>query len=205
MKIIDKLRSTLKINKRLFLFLVVFILIGILSGTIFSLILSPSDQRLTEVYLNTFFQNINNFTSKETLLNILITTLGFSFLIYLFGISVIGFVIILFMLFGKAFVLGFTISSIINVFKTKGVIYALLYVFPHHIINLLLLLILSGMALTFSFKIIINLFKEKKIDFSNLKKYNAVLLIVLMFQTINCFYEVLFVPKILSLILPLFN
>lgn len=200
-KIINKAKNVLKINKKLFVFLLVLVIIGIISGTVLSLMLNDNDQKLVTDYLNSFFSNTNNINTTSTLINTLIMTLGFCILIYLLGISVIGFVIILFMLFGKAFVLGFSLGTIITTYKIKGIIYALIYIFPHHVINLIMFIILSGMALIMSFKIINNITKEKKIDFSGIKKYNYVLLITLGVLLLTSIYEVYAMPNILNLCL----
>lgn len=200
-KIINKAKNALKINKKLFAFLLVLVIIGIISGTVLSLMLNDNDQKLVTDYLNSFFSNTNNINTTNTLINTLIMTLGFCILIYLLGISVIGFVIILFMLFGKAFVLGFSLGTIITTYKMKGIIYALIYIFPHHVINLIMFIILSGMALIMSFKIINNITKEKKIDFSGIKKYNYVLLITLGVLLLTSIYEVYAMPNILNLCL----
>lgn len=200
-KTIDKLKNILKINKSLFIFLLVIVIIGIISGSVLSLLLNSDDQKLVTEYLGNFFNNISHLDKNNTLINTLIMTLGFSILIYLLGISVIGFIIILFMLFGKAFILGFSIASIIKCFKLKGVLYAFIYIFPHHIVNLIIYILLSAFALIVSFKIIINLYKNKKIDFSFIKKYNYVLLISLIILFIMTIYEVYFMPNILEYII----
>lgn len=202
-KIIDKLKNMLKINKNLFIFLLVLSIVGIISGTVLSLMLNNDDQKLVTEYLGNFFNNTNKLESSKTLINTLIMTLGFSVLIYLLGISVIGFIIILFMLFGKAFVLGFSVGAIIQTYKIKGILYALIYVFPHHIINLMFFIILSAFALVLSFKIIGNITKYKKIDFSGMKRYNTVFLITIITLTITSLYEVAVMPKLCGIVITL--
>jgi stage II sporulation protein M len=200
-KIMDMLKNKLKINKKLFIFLLVLVIIGIASGAILSLNLNIEDQKLVKNYLNNFFNNINNLDTKNTLINTLITTLGFSILIYLLGFSVVGLVIVLFMLFGKAFILGFSVSSIISIYKIKGIIYALIYIFPHHIINIFLFIILSGISLIISFKIINGLLKDKKIELPNMNKYNYTLLITLFIEILMVLYEIYLMPIVMNIII----
>ena len=169
-KTLDKLKKYLKINKYLFTFLLCLVVIAIISGTILSLSLNENDNKLVENYLGNFFNNINTLDKKNTLINTLLMTLGFSIVIYLLGLSVIGFIVIIFMLFGKAFVLGFSMGSIIKVYGIKGIIYSIAYIFPHHIINILLYIILSGISLIISFKII-NILLKGKDKMPKLKKY----------------------------------
>ena len=197
-KLINKAKNVLKINKKLFAFLLTLVIIGVISGATLSLMINAEDQKLVSEYLGNFFNNTSSLDTTNTIINTLIMTIGFSLLIYLLGISVIGFVIILFMLFGKAFVLGFSVGSIITTYKIKGIVYAFIYVFPHHIINLILFIILSGIALVMSFKIINNITKEKKIDFTGIKKYNKVFLITICILLLTSLYEVYIMPKVLS-------
>lgn len=200
MKIINKIKKTLKINKKLFIFLFVFSLIGIISGSFLSVTINSDEKKIVCDYLNTFFVNLSS-SSKKEFLNILISTLGLTTIIYILGISVIGFIIILFILFGKSFIIGFSIGSFINIYKLKGIIYMFVYIFPHQIINFFLFIIISGMALVISFKIISSLTKEKKIDFKGINKYTKSFIIILIIQFILALYETFLMPKVFSFII----
>ena len=135
-KYMDKLRSNIRINKNLFVFLIVIIAVGVASGSVFVTILNDSDKTMVSDYLNNFFNNLNsnNLNYNGTLINTLIFTIGLAILIWALGISIIGFILILLFLFTKSFALGFSIGSIIINFNFKGVLVALAYVVPHHII-----------------------------------------------------------------------
>lgn len=204
-KILTRIKKSLKINKKLFIFLSVLSLIGIISGSILALMLNSADEKLVTNYLSEYLLNIQNNDSKEIFINSLTGVFIFSSVIYLSGLSVVGFFIILLALFWKMFVLGFSVSSIINLYGLKGIIYSFFYIFPHQVIYLFLLLIFSGTALSFSFKIISNLFKERKIDFSGIKKYNIILFLILIFGIVLALYESLLIPKILSFIVNFFK
>ena len=62
-----KLIKRIHFNKNMFVFLFSFILIGIISGSIFSLMLSENDKILVNNYLNSF---INNLPKKSIKLDI---------------------------------------------------------------------------------------------------------------------------------------
>ena len=53
-KIFNKIKKNLYINKSLFVFLIVFVIIGLLSGSIYALILNEGDKKMVFDYLNTF-------------------------------------------------------------------------------------------------------------------------------------------------------
>ena len=202
-KYMDKLRSNIRINKNLFVFLVVIIAVGVASGSIFVTVLNDSDKTMVSDYLNNFFNNLNsnNLNYSGTLINTLIFTLGLAILIWILGISVIGFILILLFLFIKAFALGFSVGSIIINFNFKGILIALAYVVPHHIIDLMIYLLISSYALVLSYRLISSFTKKKSFDFKGIfNRYLFILgfsLIILLFSAL---YEVYLAPSLINMI-----
>lgn len=202
-KYMDKLRSNIRINKNLFVFLVVIIAVGVASGSIFVTVLNDSDKTMVSDYLNNFFNNLNsnNLNYSGTLINTLIFTLGLVILIWILGISVIGFILILLFLFIKAFALGFSVGSIIINFNFKGILISLAYVVPHHIINLMIYLLISSYALVLSYRLINSFTKKKSFDFKGIfNRYLFILgfsLIILLFSAL---YEVYLAPSLINMI-----
>ena len=205
-KYLDKFIGNIRINKNLFVFLLGFIIVGLLAGTLFSVILDNEDKKLVFEYLSSFFGNVsnNNLNYSTSLYNCLFFTIGFAILIWLLGISVIGFFIILFLLFLKAFILGFTIGSIILNFKLKGFILSTIYVFPHQVINILMIMLLCAYALIVSFKIVRCFSGKLVLDFKNIfYRYIKVLFISVLVLILSCLYEVCVMPKLLKILLDL--
>ncbi len=207
-KYMDKLKSNIRINKNLFVFLVVIIAVGIAAGSVFVTVLNNEDKVMVSDYLNNFLNNLNsnNLNYSGTLVNTLIFTLGGAFLIWLLGISVIGFILILLFLFIKAFALGFSIGSIIINFNFKGILIALAYIVPHHIINMMIFLLISSYALILSYRLINSFTKKKSFEFKGIfNKYLFVLGFSLIILLISVLYEVYGVPKLINLIVSLLN
>ena len=207
-KYMDKLKSNIRINKNLFVFLVVIIAVGIAAGSVFVTVLNNEDKVMVSDYLNNFLKNLNsnNLNYSGTLVNTLIFTLGGAFLIWLLGISVIGFILILLFLFIKAFALGFSIGSIIINFNFKGILIALAYIVPHHIINMMIFLLISSYALILSYRLINSFTKKKSFEFKGIfNKYLFVLGFSLIILLISVLYEVYGVPKLINLIVSLLN
>ena len=207
-KYMDKLKSNIRINKNLFVFLVVIVAVGIASGSVFVTILNTDDKTMVSDYLNNFLNNLNsnNLNYSGTLVNTLIFTLGGAFLIWLLGISVIGFILILLFLFIKAFALGFSIGSIIINFNFKGILIALAYIVPHHIINMMIFLLISSYALILSYRLINSFTKKKSFEFKGIfNKYLFVLGFSLIILLISVLYEVYGAPKLINLIVSLLN
>ena len=207
-KYMDKFRQNIHINKNLFVFLLVIVIVGVAAGSIFSIIIDSSDKNLVSNFLNDFFNNVysKKLNFNNSFINALIFTVLFGFLIWILGLSVIGFFVILVMLFLKAFILGFSVSSIIINFKLKGVLYSLIYIFPHQVINVLVFMILSGYALIISFKIIRCFTLKKTLDFRNiLNRYVRVLIISIIFLILTSLYEAYVMPKLLNILLSFFK
>ena len=207
-KYMDKLKSNIRINKNLFVFLVVIIAVGIAAGSIFVTVLNNDDKIMVSDYLNNFLNNLNsnNLNYSGTLINTLIFTLGGALLIWLLGISVIGFILILLFLFIKAFALGFSIGSIIINFNFKGILIALAYIVPHHIINMMIFLLISSYALILSYRLINSFTKKKAFEFKGIfNKYLFILGFSLIILLISVLYEVYGAPKLINLIVSILN
>ena len=194
-----KLLYKLKFNKKLVFFLLGLIAIGFLFGTIFITLINSSDKTLVKDYITKYITNINNVNYSKSLQNSLTNNLGFIFIIWLLGISVIGIPIILFILFSKAFTLGFSISSFILNYKAKGCLYALIYIFPSQIINMIMYLILTLYSISFSFKIIYSVINKSSLNFKNMTgKYLKILIISIVICSLCSLYDVFIIPNILK-------
>lgn len=200
-KYLDKLKKQIKINNNLFVFLVVLVIVGIASGAVFSTLLNESDKTLVTSYMNDFMEEIKtgSIVKNSSLINNLTFTFGYALLIWLFGISVIGIVLIIPFLFLKSFILGFSVGSIITNFKFKGIILSLIYIMPHHIINILIYILISSYAITVSYKLMTS-FKNKKVfDFKKImNRYTFILLFSEAILIISATYETYGMPHILK-------
>ena len=130
-KILRNIYGKIRINKSLFIFLLIIVIVGVGAGSFFSLIMDNNDKELVTTYLTNFFNSIKDgkLNYDTTFTSTLIFTLGFAFFIWLLGISVIGFFVIIVLLFLKAFVLGFVSSNIIINYKFKGIVFDFVYLY----------------------------------------------------------------------------
>ena len=207
-KYLDKLKKKIYINKNLFVFLLVLALVGVGAGALFSLILNSDDKILVNEYLNNFIVDVSNnkINYGSSFFNTFIFTLGFALFIWIFGISIIGIVFILPFLFFKAFVLGFSIGSIIINYKFKGIVLSMIYIVPHNVINILIYILISAYAIIVSYNIFNSMKKKSNFDFKiYMGKYVFALIFSLIVLFISCLYEVFVLPKLISIIINLFK
>ena len=199
----DKLKSKIKTNKKFTIFLLVLVLIGVITGAFFITILSSSDKSLVKEYLNNYINviKVEKIDYISLLINNALNSTLLALTIWLLGISIIGIPIMLFLFFCKAFTLGFSIGTLFFTYNWKGIIMALVYVFPHQIIAILSYTILMIYALSVSLKMIEATFKKKTIDFKTIMgKYSVVLGIVLVLLLLCTLYETLAMPNIMKMI-----
>lgn len=207
-KKLDKLKEYLKMNKKIFIFLLVLFIVALVAGSIFSVTLNDSDTALVNTYLENYINSINDNTIifKDTFINSISSNLIITIIIWLLGISVIGLPIIIFLFFYKCFVIGFAISSILMKYKVKGLLLSIFYIFPHHIINILLTMILISYAFIISIKIIGAVIKRKEMSFKDITyKYLVILGLTCFVLIISSLYEAFIVPKLIKLIMPLLS
>ncbi len=207
-KVMDKLVNGLKINRKMLLFLIVLGLIALIVGSIFVVILNATDKSLIKDYLETFINNVDSgkLDYMQALKNISISNYSYIIIAWLLGISVIGIPITIFMYFMKCFMVGFSIASIIINFKLKGTLLAFIYVFPHHIINLIMYTVLILYSLTLSLKIGEAVLKKKSINFKLIiNKYLLILILSLIVITLMNLFEVYITPILIKTILPIIN
>ena len=196
----DKLKKIIKYDKKIMTFLNVIAIVGIIAGSIFMIILSKNDKETVLNSIKDFFDKLinNKFNFIGTLKNTVISNFLFSFIIWVIGISVVGVLIVIFIIFYKSFTLGFTISSIIYTYSIKGTFLAFIYVFPHLVINLLIWLYLSSYSIKLSIILIKSILKKDNLNFKAfINNYSKVFLISIIFLIVTSLYESFIAPIIL--------
>lgn len=198
-KKINILKEYFKVNKKMFLFFEILLLIGVLSGSIFSLTLNETDAVLVSEYLNNFIESISNNSYKDALLNAVLSNSLILTIIFLLGFSVIGIPFVILIFFYKAFIIGFSFASIILNFKSKGILLSFFYIFPHHALNLLILMVLIIYSVLISLNLIRAIISKTNINTNNIK-YFKLYLLSMAISFLSSLYESILMPKIIYFI-----
>lgn len=198
-KKINILKEYFKVNKKMFLFFEILLLIGVLSGSIFSLTLNETDAVLVSEYLNNFIESISNNSYKDALLNAVLSNSLILTIIFLLGFSVIGIPFVILIFFYKAFIIGFSFASIILNFKSKGILLSFFYIFPHHALNLLVLMVLIIYSVLISLNLIRAIISKTNINTNNIKYFKLYLLSIAI-SFFSSLYESILMPKIIYFI-----
>lgn len=195
-------------NKKVNLFVIFIVILGIISGTLFLMVLNENDKSEVINEISTFMTNINtnNINNLNSFKNSLIEGMILIILSWILGMSIIGVIFNIFFIYMKSFTIGFSISSFILVYKYKGILSSLIYVIPSQLINILIILILGVYTLLFSkylFKMIF--FKDKTVNLGKFfKKYVLVFGICIILCVISALCEAYLLPSLLKVMIKLF-
>ena len=206
MKWMDKLKGTIKVNKKTLLFFTILLIIGIIAGSIFMAILSETDKKLVTDYFNNYISNIENnkLNYLESIKNGLFNNLLYIIIIWILGISIIGIPIVTIMFFIKSFTLGFSIASIVFNYKLKGCLLNFINIFPHQMIYFLIYMLITTYSIIFSLKMINSIINKKNMDFKiMMNKYVKILIISVIAITIGIIIETFITPLLIKIIIPL--
>ena len=200
-KQMDKLKNKTTSNKKIIVFLVGLFLIGLIAGSIFITIISKSDQALVREYIKEFVNKAdkNKLNYLEALKNASLSNGLFIVIVWLLGFSIIGIPIVIFMYFSKAFILGFSLSSFILQYKFKGLLLALIYFFPHHVVNILAYTLILIYSLKISFILVNSIIKKKTISFKAImNRYLIVFAVSIGMVIVASLYECFVVPFLIK-------
>lgn len=195
-------------NKKVNLFVIFIVILGIISGSLFLMVLNDNDKSEVINEISTFMTNINtnNINNLNSFKNSLIEGMILIILSWILGMSIIGVIFNIFFIYMKSFIIGFSISSFILVYKYKGILSSLIYVIPSQLINILIILILGVYTLLFSkylFKMIF--LKDKTVNLGKFfKKYVLVFGICIILCVISSLCEAYLLPSLLKVMIKLF-
>lgn len=195
-------------NKKVNLFVIFIVVLGIISGSLFLMVLNDNDKSEVINEISTFMTNINtnNINNLNSFKNSLIEGMILIILSWILGMSIIGVIFNIFFIYMKSFIIGFSISSFILVYKYKGILSSLIYVIPSQLINILIILILGVYTLLFSkylFKMIF--LKDKTVNLGKFfKKYVLVFGICIILCLVSSLCEAYLLPSLLKVMIKLF-
>lgn len=158
------------LSKKLYLFMSIVLVIGIITGVVFVIMLDEATKEI-------LFLNVNNFLQSfdASNISILVQHLVILSTLLILSIFLIGGPLVIFFMFYNGFTIGFIISSITCIFGIKGMLFGVLYVIVSKLVFVVLFIIFS-----------VNLFKIVKcvIDYLVYKKSNKESLVMFMKRSI---------------------
>lgn len=182
-------------------------IIGIITGSIFIMVINTNDKSLVVEHITKFFSNVNSsdYSYLDSLKNMLSLNYFYVIVIWVLGLSILGILVNAFLTYLKGFIIGFTTSSLIITYGFKSILAVILYIIPHTLINSLVIIILTIYSITFSRYLLIQIFQKKDMKTKNfMKKYLIILLIAVALTLVSSISEVYLFPFLLKLIIKLY-
>ncbi len=175
-------------QKFLYLVLIGLAFLAFIFGILFIFMINKESLNLIKETLTNYIDNVG--VSLSIFFKNLFNNYLYIIIIWILGISIIGIPIIILMFLFKYFLFGFSLSSIFSSFGFKGALLSVIELFPHKVLYLIVLLLITFYALSFSFKIFRNFFLKRPINFrESMNRYLKILLICLVTTLFISLYE----------------
>lgn len=203
-KIMNYIYEPIKRNKKIVIFILIIFIIGVIFGSLFVNFINNDDKKALINKVGEFITNIKKLDSSifglECFKKNLLSNIFILFFIYILGLSLIGILAVIFILFFKGFTLGLTIGMFIYKYSLKGVILSFMYLFPCYILILLIYIFISSYAVYISFKFIKAIINKSTINFKQfLGKYTLVLIISLISILVCTLIDSYLTPVVIKL------
>lgn len=147
--IVDSVYKVIDKNRIIFLWVLLFFLIGIVLGSCTVYYMNDFNKMEIGTYFNEFllFLGNNKISYLQILLSSILNILPLVSIIILLGFTLIGFPIILFINIVKGYILGFTFALLVNILGTKGIILLILGIIIQQIIFIPCFILISTIAI----------------------------------------------------------
>lgn len=195
-------------NKKTNIFVVIILFLGLISGAIFANIIGLNDKALVTDKIKLFIDNINT-NSIDSILafkNSISINLIYLIIIFILGMTLIGIIFNIFILFIKSFIIGFTLASFIITYSYKGLILSASYLLLGQLLFIIVLILLTIYSITFSFKLLKVIFKNPNNNElpKYLKNYCLILIFSIIISLLASLCEVFIFPSLIKLIINIF-
>ncbi len=154
------------LKKKIFKYFIILLALGFLFGITFMFFLKDLDKFTIKSGLEEYMNLISSkdYSHFKGFISSLKTNLLYISLIWVFGIIFLLLPVLVFMIFYKGFMVGFMLSSFILTYKIKGIIYFIIFIFPHEIINIFSILLFSMYALKFAKRIAEAIYRNEEVN-----------------------------------------
>jgi len=205
----NRIKSIIFPSKKTNFFVITILFLGVISGAIFSNIIDLNDKKLVLDKIQLFISNIDNQSINSLLAfkNSILTNLSYSLIIWILGMTIIGVLINIFLLYLKGFIFGFSLSAFILTYSYKGIILSILYTIFGQVLNLIVIMILTIYSIMFTMNILKQIIKSKvSINIPKyFKNYSLIFLITLIISVISSISEAFLFPTLIKIIIKLFT
>lgn len=170
-----------KTNWFLYMVIVAFFIAGVTVGAYGLKYLSPDQTTDLSNYVDGFLSQLNseNMSNEIYVYGVIKESLLFTAVLYFLGLTIIGFPIILGLIFIKGFKLGFAVGFLVQEKAFKGIIFALLSILPQNLLYIPVVIIAGVTSISFSFLLLKALLFSRKMPLPGyFLRYSAFMVIL---------------------------
>ena len=194
----------IKKEKNIFRFIVFLYIVGIVCGTLFTNYINNHDKTLLMNQVTNYISGVKQLSKSTFGIKALFANLNNNFLqlliIYVLGLSLIGIITVILIIYFKGFISGITLSSFILKYKIKGIIYTSIYTVFCIIPYFICYTFISFFAIYVSLKVIKAFLKKEKLNFKQfLGKYIISFLICILLVIISSIIDSYLLPVIIKI------
>lgn len=204
----SNIKSIIVPSKKINFFVISIIILGVTFGAVFTNIIGFNDKTLVIDKIKIFIDNINSGAIDSLLAfkNGISINLIYVILIWILGMTCIGVLFNIFLLFTKSFIFGFSIASFILTYSYKGIILSLLYLLFGQLLNMVVIMLLTIYSIMFSSKIFKLIFKNQGNHdiLKFFKNYLLILMVAIIISLISALLEAFILPALIKIIIKLF-
>ena len=194
-----RLKNSIRNQKKIYLIIIGLAVISLIVGILFLFMLSKENISYIQKNIGEYFSNIGSENSTDLFLNTFLSNLIYVLVIWVLGLSVVGLTIIVSILLFKFFTFGLSISSIISTYGFSGIIKLFINIFPHELLFLITLILVSFYGISFCIKLFNYLFFRRLINFKEvMNKYTRILIIAILCVLIVSLYKGYIMPILLK-------
>ena len=170
-----RLKNSIRNQKKIYLIIIGLAVISLIVGILFLFMLSKENVNYIQKNIGEYFSNIGSENSTDLFLNTFLSNIIYILIIWVLGLSVVGLPIIVSILLFKFFTFGLSISSIISTYGFSGIIKLFINIFPHELLFLITLILVSFYGISFCIKLFNYLFFRRLINFKEvMNKYTRI-------------------------------
>lgn len=200
----SNIKSIIFPAKKINIVVISVILLGVVGGAVFASVVGLEDRTLIIDKIKQFIDNINlnNLDNLVAFKNSITTNSIYIGLIWILGMTVVGVLFNMFLLFIKGFILGFSAAAFILTYGYKGIILSSLYVILGQVINVLVIMTLTIYSIMFTVKLLELIFRgNNNVNMKRLiKHYVIILFIVVGVSLLASLSESFLLPSMIKLI-----
>jgi len=186
----------------LFLLLIVgTLIVGIIAGSVAVKVLSYQQKEALINYLANFSGELGELLTNQQLLfkKVMISNLKFVLLLWVLGLSLIGIVFVPLIIFFRGFILGFTVGFLVDELFFRGLLLAIIAIFPQNLFIIPALILASLFCLVFVFKILTSIVGRSNLNFwAIIAKYSALMSVVVLILIVAAVIEIYFTPQLIN-------